>query len=102
QGGSLKAGWLPVKKSQRRDRVALQAPKGVAKTPIRYVALLAKGYGHCRRRAPCGVNVLDSRRDRLDLFRCSPVHLREICMEKYQRDFIELALENQALEFGDF
>jgi len=45
QGGFPKAGWLPVEGSQRRDREALEAPKGVAKTPICGVALLAKGYG---------------------------------------------------------
>ena len=63
QGGFPKAGWLPVEGSQHRDREALEAPQGAAKTPIRGVALLAKGYGHCRRRAPCGLSVLDSRRD---------------------------------------
>ena len=46
QGGFPKAGWLPVEGSQHRDREALEAPQGAAKTPIRGVALLAKDYGH--------------------------------------------------------
>jgi len=32
----------------------MKDPKGAAKTPIRVVALFAKGYGHCLQRAPNG------------------------------------------------
>ncbi len=34
---------MPVEGSQHRDREALKAPQGAVKTPIRRVALLAKG-----------------------------------------------------------
>jgi len=45
QGGFPKAGWLPVEGSQRRDREALEAPKGAAKTPICGVAYMDVGKG---------------------------------------------------------
>jgi len=34
--------------------LAVAVIKGAAKTPIRVVALFAKGYGHCLQRAPNG------------------------------------------------
>ncbi|MCP8900989.1 hypothetical protein [Gilvimarinus xylanilyticus] len=39
------SGWLPAEYSQHRDREALKAPKGAAKTPIRCVAYMDVGKG---------------------------------------------------------
>ena len=63
--------WLSFKTWQRGERECPQAPQGAAKASIRCVVPLAKGYGHSLQETPCGLNVLDSRRSHLHLFRGS-------------------------------
>ncbi len=43
----------PVENRQRGERVRLKAPKGGPVATACCVAVLAKGYGHCRRTASC-------------------------------------------------